>query len=219
VIYLYRGEAEDPDESGYAATGYDLLSVFAEMWERRDDCCGSGHMLDSFGSYSGHRFSAADLGRKFDGNDGSDDAASTPWNWSDNDDAPWRNGDWFMDPAGYQRWQFTWAEPFADGYQLHPFLTGDLPDEIYNGRGGTTALRLGPYRLLRMVTVMQGQTLVVRPGRLVRALAGTGLHAEGSARIEGGVSATRVVDANDGGLRVVEGGAVLFHPGGAIRFP
>ncbi len=57
------------------------------------------------------------LGRKFDGDDGSDDAASPPWNWDDNDDGgEWLNGDWFMHPAGYHGLRFGWDEYFSTDY-------------------------------------------------------------------------------------------------------
>jgi len=217
VVYRYEGSAEDPDEAGYASTGYDLLSIFSEMWERRYNCCGSGHLFDKRGNYSGRRgFFVPKIGRKLDGDNGANDAANAPWNWSDNDD-PWADGDWFMDPAGYQLWQFKWSESFSTNYTHHPFLYSQLPDEIYNGRGGTTTLRYGPYLIPRTVGVIQGQTLHVTPGCTIEISLGQGLRSLGKLRIEGGELPTRIRSRSGTVMTVSKGGAVLAQHGGGLR--
>jgi hypothetical protein len=141
VTYYYTGTAGDPDIVGRSHCGYDFLSIFAEMWEQRKNCCSSGTLFDDFGDYAGRRFLVSGIGRKFDGDDGRDDKAFPPWHWKDNDDAPWRNGDWFMDPASYHLWQFNWSEDFSDQYILHPLVNYRRPGDIYNGRGDTTTPR------------------------------------------------------------------------------
>ena len=141
VSYYYIGIAQDPDIVGRSHCGYDLLSVFAEIWGQRANCCGSGHLFDNWGSYQGRRLMLPELGRKFDGDDSNPiqgpDAASPPWNWADNDDdPPWKAGDWFIDSAWYHDWQFRWDEEFAIDYIVHPFMNpvnyGDVSDDGNN---------------------------------------------------------------------------------------
>lgn len=130
VIYRYTGTAQDPDDIAPdtvpdRVVGYDLLSIFTEMWERRTDCCGPGHLFDDWGNYEGRRFTIQGLGRRFDGDNyegpmQGPDEANPPWNWDDDDDGQWNKGDWFMDPADYHT-RLRWEEPFSTNYTFHPF--------------------------------------------------------------------------------------------------
>lgn len=217
VRYVYEGRAQDPDDVGYDNVGYDLLSIFSELWYQRYNCCGSPNLLDDGSGYSGRNYSYGGIGNNFDGDDGSDDAASTPWHWSDNDDNYWNNGDWFMDPAGYQYWQFVWDESFSIGYIIHPFLNGDIPDEIYNGKNGNTELSNGPYHIRRSVNVLTGQNLTISPGQTVYVVKGEGILAEGSIRIEDSIKMVRS-DNSSLGIHGGIGCKIVISNYGGIHF-
>ena len=216
VKYSFKTKAEDPDDVGYNSVGYDLLSIFSEFWERRDNCCGSGHLLDNFGDYNGVRFSIQGIGRSFDGDDGSDDAASTPWNWSDNDDDQFNNGDWFMDPVEYQYWQFHWNENYSRNYKSHPFLFSDLPDEIYNGSHGRTELNHGPYFIKKSINVLIGQTLHIGSDRKIIFNPNTVLKADGIIEITG--NAILLQKRNNSNIGIKINGNILITNSGGIKF-
>jgi hypothetical protein len=229
VFYYYTGHAEDPDVVGYSHCGYDLLSISAEMWEQRTNCCGSGFLFDQKGDYSRWGFSVTGLGRYFDGDDGDTDNASPPWNWDDNDDTGnWLNGDWFMHPAGYHGLRFIWAEPFSLDYVYHPFGYDHLGGDVYNGNGehhtgvypgGTTVLRHGPYQVVSDVIVLSDQTLRIEPSREVRFDQGTRVIADGEMEADGTSGTIRFVssDYRDTGIRL--DGGLRVDNGGCIRFP
>lgn len=218
AIYYYKGIAQDPDVVGSNNVGYDLLSISAEMWENRKKCCGSGHLLDDWGSYSGWRYSVSNLGRKFDGDDGSDDAASTPWSWSDNDDPNEMKGDWFMDPADYHNWQFRWDENFSTNYIVHPFIGSHLCSDIYNGRGGITTLSYGPYNAVCDVTILQGQTLIINPDVTVKFSGDTKIISYGALESNGNAGAIRFISARNPNIGIKISGLLRLRNGGCIRF-
>jgi hypothetical protein len=224
VKYFYTGNAEDPDEVGTNHVGYDLLSTFEEMWERRTDCCGAGHLFTAWGNFNGRRFSVTELGRKLDGNEGSDDAASAPWYWSDNDDDSMPSGSWFMDPADYQEWQFDWAEPFSQNYIYNPFVRQELCGDIFNGAYnsteimGTTTLRHGPYTVVCDVTIPAKQTLVIEPGVTVRFAPDTRIIADGYLIAHGSDDTIRLESAQNPAAALTINGTMIGGGGGEIRF-
>jgi hypothetical protein len=228
VIYRYHGNAEDPDDYGVPNDDcrYDLLSIFAEMWEQRTNCCGSGHLFDNWGDYEGWGFRVEGLGTKFDGDSGSQtpDKASPPWNWDDNDDGDvWLEGDWFMNPAIYHGLRFWWDEPFdIAGYVFHPFgyLGYDqLGGDIYNGKGGTTVLSHGPYNVQYDITVLADQLLGVLSGVTLGFTDDTGIISAGMTEANGSAGAVRLVQYDNPGTGVKLNGELRLQNGGCIRFP
>lgn len=223
VRYYYTGIAEDPDDVGMDHVGYDLLSIFAEMWEKRTDCCGAGHLFDSLGAYTGQRFSVAGIGRKFDGNNGKDDAASPPWDWQDNDDGLPR-GEWFMDPADYQDLQFNWSEPFSLNYVFNPFVNDELCGDIFNGTYGSTTLRglttlrHGPYTVVCDVTIPADQYLVIEPGVTLRFAPGTRIIADGGLIAHGHDGTIRFESTENPAAALVVNGTLMAGSGGEIGF-
>lgn len=222
VIYYYTGNAEDPDVVGHSHCGYDLLSIFAEMWEQRTNCCGSGHLFDNWGDYKRWGFSVEGLGKKFDGDSGTQkpDKASPPWNWDDNDDGDkWLNGDWFMHPAGYHGLRFGWIEDFSTNYIFHPFGYDHLGGDIYNGRGGTTALSHGPYRVVSDITILSDQVLAIEPGVTVKFNRDTSFISDGTTEADGSGGTIRFVSDEylDRGIKI--DGELHLQNGGCIRFP
>lgn len=222
VIYYYTGNAEDPDVVGHSHCGYDLLSIFAEMWEQRTNCCGSGHLFDNWGDYKRWGFSVEGLGKKFDGDSGTQkpDKASPPWNWDDNDDGDkWLNGDWFMHPAGYHGLRFGWIEDFSTNYIFHPFGYDHLGGDIYNGRGGTTALSHGPYRVVSDITILSDQVLAIEPGVTVKFNRDTSFISDGTTEADGSGGTIRFVSDQylDRGIKI--DGELHLQNGGCIRFP
>jgi len=227
VKYYFKGVAEDLDDPGvsYDYVGYDLLSISAEMWELRTNCC--GRLFDDWGNYDGRQFSVAGLYRKFDGDDGAEDGASTPWNWDEHkvlglgeDDGPWGPGDWFMDPADYHT-RLTWDVPFLTKYVFHPFGYDNgldhLGGDIYNGSSGTTTLHLGPYRVVRDVKIPYDQTLQVDPGRKISCNRGTKFICDGRLSINGQGNPVRIVSYDDAtfGMRIA--GRLVARNGAVIR--
>lgn len=222
VIYYYTGNAEDPDVVGHSHCGYDLLSLSAEMWERRTNCCGSGYLFDDRGDYTRWGFSVQGIGRKFDGDSGSQspDKASTPWNWDDNDDGgEWLNGDWFMHPAGYHFLRFGWAEGFSTNYIFHPFGYDHLGGDIYNGSGGTTTLFHGPYQVVFDVTILSEQVLAVQPGVTMKFGPGSKITANGEMEANGTTGTIRFVSSTDPSTGIKLDGQIRLQNGGGIKFP
>jgi len=243
VIYFYKGEAEDPDDVADRdvngrQVGYDLLSISAEMWERRRDYYGSGCLFDDKGDYEGSRYRRSgnedylvrDIGRKFDGDEydpwcslfggGAPDAASPPWTWDDDDDSgAWLGGDWFMDPALYHEERLKWAEQFSTEYIFHPFLYEHLGGDIYNGKGGTTTLRCGPYRVVFDVRILPAQTLTISPGRTILFNHNARITSQGKLEADGSSETIRLVqtDNPDKGMKL--NGRMRLQNGGCIRFP
>jgi len=229
VKYYFKGFAEDPDDPGVSQdyVGYDLLSISAEMWEQRTN---PGDKLfqvppKEHQGYYGRRFSVHGLYRKLDGDnyggpEQGPDMASAPWNWDDNDDGPWGNGDWFMDPADYHT-RLTWDVPFSTEYIFHPFGYDNgldhLGGDIYNGSSGTTTLRYGPYRVVTDVTILDDQTLQVDPGRKISCNRGTKFICDGRLSINGEGNAVRVVSHNDAttGMRIT--GRLVAGNGAVIK--
>jgi hypothetical protein len=229
VVYRYHGYAEDPDDYGVPSydCGYDLLSIFAEMWERRTNCCGSGHLFDDWGDYKRYSFSVEGFGRKFDGDDYTGwpfqgpDAASTPWNWDDNDDGDeWLSGDWFMSPALYHGLRFEWDELFSVlGYIFHPFGCDHLGGDIYNGQYGTTSLSHGPYSVQFDIAVLAGQLLGVTSGVTLGFTDDTGIISAGMTEANGSAGAIRLVKYDNPSTGVKLNGELRLQNGGCIRFP
>ena len=228
VIYYYTGNAEDPDVVGFTSDGYchhcgyDLLSIFAEMWEQRTNCCGSEHLFDDWGDYKRWGFSVEGLGKKFDGDSGTQkpDKASPPWNWDDNDDGgEWRNGDWFMHPAGYHGLRFGWREDFSTNYIFHPFGYDHLGGDIYNGRGGTTTLSHGPYRVVYDITILSDQVLAIEPGVTVKFNRDTSVISDGTMEADGSGGTIRFVSDEDLDRGIKIDGELHLQNGGCIRFP
>jgi hypothetical protein len=220
VKYYYKQKAEDPDEVGYNSVGYDLLSIFSELWEQKGNCCGAGHLFDEFGNYEGKRFTVRNLGKKFDGDDGEKDAADAPWNWKQSSvvgsSDPFNSGDWFMDPAEYQNWQITWTEAFSTDYKSNPFLFSDLPNEIYNGNQGRTELNNGPYYIKENVNVLVGQTLDVGSNQSIKFYPHSVLKADGTIKLKGTNIVLENINNSTIGIRV--NGNMLITNYGGIKF-
>jgi hypothetical protein len=231
VYYYYTGTAEDPDEVGFAPDGncyhcgYDLLSIFAEMWEQRTNCCGSGYLFDNWGNYMRWGFNVQGLGRNFDSDDfgGPDqtaDSAKTPWYWDDwNDGDDWLNGDWFMHAAGYHGFRFEWAEPFSTTYIFHPFGYDHLGGDIYNGKGGTTTLSHGPYRVVFDVTILSDQLFDIEPGVTVKFNSDTSIIADALMEADGNGNSIYFVQYSNPGTGMKIDGEAHIENGGVIRFP
>jgi hypothetical protein len=197
--------------------GYDLLWIFAEMWERRDNCCGAGKLFDSMGTYSGKRFTMAGLPKRIDGDGENPDSASLPWDWDDNDDDMPR-GEWFMDPADYQDQQFTWAEPFSRDYVFHPFLNSELCGDIFNGQNNMTTLRHGPYTVVCDVTIAADQQLEIKPGVTVRFAPGARIKVDGRLYAFGSDGAIRFESAVNPAVGMAINGDLFAQKGGEIAF-
>lgn len=226
VYYYYTGTAEDPDEVGFAPSGtcyhcgYDLLSIFAEIWEQRTNCCGSGYLLDNWGNYERWGFNVQGLGRNFDGDDGVDDSAKTPWYWDDADDGDsWLNGDWFMHAAGYHGFRFGWAEPFSTTYIFHPFGYDHLGGDIYNGHGGITTLSHENYNVVFDVTILSNQLLDIEPGVTAKFNSGASIIADGLMEADGNGNSIYFFQRSNSGTGMKIDGKVHMKNGGVIRFP
>jgi hypothetical protein len=170
------------------------------------------------GSYIRWGFALYGFGQKFDGGSGTQfpDKGCPPWNWDDSDDgSEWQTGDWFMHPAGYHGLRLGWAESFSTEYIFHPFGTiSHLGDDLYNGNGGLTTLRHGPYLVVRNLRVLSGQRLVM-DGRTVLVEPGISLVAQGS--LEADAVTIRRQDCASVG--VTGQGQMRLHNGGGLAFP
>ncbi len=218
VYYYYTGIAQDPDDVGYAHVGYDLLSMFSEMWEQRKNCCGTGRLFANWANYNRFGFSTSEFGKNFDGDDGGEDKASPPWDWDDDDDGDtWLNGDWFMHPAGYHASRFGWSEPFSTTYLFQPFGFEQLGGDIYNGNTGKTELSNGPYTVVSDLILLPNQQLVIRPGNTLWFKSNTGITSNGMTTIGGGSDVTSLVrySERNTGMKLL-GGNLALYPGGAM---
>ena len=221
VRYVYTGNAQDPDAVGDSlaasrSVGYDLLSIFAEMWENNDNCCGHGYLYGKDGTYDRFGMYDGKLGRRFDGNDGGDDKASPPWKWNDKwDEVP--AGDWFMNPAWYHEERLSFPEEISQDYVFHPFGFYHLGDAIYNGKNGITELRIGPYLIVRDVVILQGQTVIVHAGRVSDFKPNTGIIANGKLEVKENARFQHFSN-NSVGVQLHTGGKIVVERGGCIRF-
>jgi hypothetical protein len=110
ILYHYEGVADAPvgvssHDGGphqWQIVGYDLVSL-RDMWSRRYDPL----TFARFGF--------------FDGDEGSDDAASPPWGWDYHDDGPSYRGALFLDPARLVDRYFDGLGSFSLTYLGHSF--------------------------------------------------------------------------------------------------
>jgi hypothetical protein len=219
VRYYYTGNAEDPDIAGWGLCGYDLLSIFAEMWEQRTNCCGEWHLFDNRGDYTQWGFDVQGLGMNFDGDSGTEglDKSSPPWNWDDNDDGgDWLSGDWFMHSAGYHYYRFGWEEPFSTNYIFHPFGYNHLGGDIYNGAGGTTTLH-GTYQLAFDLNILSNQVLVVRPYVTINFTPGAKITANGELEADAQSVGIRFISSSNPSTGIKLDGQIRLQNGGSIK--
>jgi hypothetical protein len=228
VVYYYTGHAEDPDDVGHAHCGYDLLSIYSEVWARRDNCCGDGHLFDNMEHYSRWGFSVSWVPTTFDGDDFSiapqePDMGWPPWNWDDSDDGDeWLNGDWFMHPAGYHAYRLQWDEDFATNYTFQPFGLYQLGGDIYNGTAGTTTLRddiYGPYTVVSDLTILPDQLLALDAGVTLNFESNTQIISDGRFEGDGREDTIRVVSLQHPDRGLALEGELLVKDGGSIRLP
>ena len=94
IVYRYKGVAEEPASANDQDVGYELVSFYDTLWQRRGDICDGACTFDQTFDYEG-----VALAKAFDGDSWGEDKANPPWAWDDPDDGPVYRGDFFFRPA------------------------------------------------------------------------------------------------------------------------
>lgn len=143
-----------------------------------------------------------------------------PWKWDDYDDGDdWRSGDWCMHPAGYHGSRFEWDEEFSPYYVYHPYRLGHLGGEVYNGTGGTTTLRHGPYHVVSDLTILTDQSLVVEPGMTLEFESNRSVIAKGHIWCDGTAATISLNATGSPRQGMTLNGQMRLTDGGSLRLP
>ncbi|MFH1279591.1 MAG: hypothetical protein ABIK65_14585 [Candidatus Eisenbacteria bacterium] len=237
IHYRYGDMAEDPQASKYVSwaspnlvsdgdrASYDLILTRCQLWQRRDFVCGSGCMFSEYGDVDIERFYIPNVGTEFDqDSDGiscdGGGAANPPWWWvSSSDEGEGRSrGEWFLDPAFYHDWQFTWSPPISTNYVYNPFLFNQICGEVYDILADIDTPYHDWHELHCDSEVPSNNSLYVGPGVNIRFTStGQRLTAHGPLHVNG--TGAAVILASDAtlseGVRIV--GEMVARNGGTIR--
>lgn len=133
AVYIFTGEAEDPEKKREGAVNYDLLPLFDTMWPRarsgKNETYGEEH---DYGVVS-VKVARGDqdapmhvrlgvMGSAFNGRVGAPNMARPPWGWFDAQERGRPLGEWFLQPAEVVRRHWKLPESFSTTYTYHPFL-------------------------------------------------------------------------------------------------
>ena len=134
MTYSYTGRADDPERGGGKTIGYDLIAIYATLWQRAQSGVNEtyGEALDyqsrSFlkfrpnGSADKVEKNFGSLGSAFRGEVGFKNKARPPWAWYDESERERPRGEWFFDPAAVIARHFDPGKEFSTAYLYNPYL-------------------------------------------------------------------------------------------------
>jgi hypothetical protein len=134
LLYVYKGEAENPDERRDGRLGYELLPLYTSLWSQAQS--GANKTYGEAHEYNGWQFSKAvmespaagqtakpgKIGSAFLGKVGAPNMARPPWGWFDNSERDRPLGEWFFSPAETIKRHFQAGDDFPVNYLHQPFL-------------------------------------------------------------------------------------------------
>jgi hypothetical protein len=135
LIYSYTGQAEDHEATGSRMVGYDIVPIYATLWQHAQQVPNEtyGEAYDfSVVTALMHALSGKDypikevlgtLGVAFRGTVGFENKARPPWGWYDMRERNRPRGEWFFDPAAVVARHFHLdSKDFSTAYTYNPYL-------------------------------------------------------------------------------------------------
>ncbi len=135
VTYRFGGRADDPEQRGEGAVGYELIPIATTLWAHARKADGQTYgethnygaielSVQTEGRVVKRKVTIGVIGSAFLGKVGGKNMARPPWGWFAVDRRDQPLGQWFFDPAATIKKDFQLGESFSTTYMRLPFWGG-----------------------------------------------------------------------------------------------